>query len=370
MLKRTKRVSKARNWLYTINNPTDADKPDDWKCKFNVYQVEKGENGTEHFQGYIMFEQPVTIAGLKKLNMRAHWEMRKGTHAQALAYCTKLETRIDGPYYFGTAPKQGSRNDLLDLKLSLDKGDNIRIVAENHFSSFLKYSRGIQLYKNLITKPRSYKSEVTVFYGPTGVGKTKICNERFPDAYWIYPQQNGKWLDGYDSHEIVIIDEFYGWFPHNYMLRLLDRYPMKVETKGGYVEFIAKKIFITSNKEPFEWYPKMAESFPQLSRRIDNVLFKPSLDEDFIVISGKKLNEIFGEPDIVVVEQNSVIEDTESEIEIVTSDDEPLPKLTRTVSFCLPRPADIEDEGLLAGETLDDSDIEFLERKHNLVVKS
>lgn len=58
-----------------------------------------------------------------------------------------------------------------------------------------------------------------------------------------------------------MVDEFYGWFSWDFMLRLCDRYPLSVETKGGAVQFVAKKIIFTSNDHPRDWYKKMTERY-------------------------------------------------------------------------------------------------------------
>ena len=71
--------------------------------KYCVYQLEVGAEGTEHFQGYMelsgkhSFKKLHLIPGLE----RAHFETRRGTAAQAITYCTKLDTRVSGPYHVG-----------------------------------------------------------------------------------------------------------------------------------------------------------------------------------------------------------------------------------------------------------------------------
>lgn len=105
-------MSRSRNWLFTLNNPKDL-KPEvklGTGYNFLIYQLEKGENGTLHHQGYVNFKQPIALTGLKKLLKEAHWEARKGSHDQAKAYCSKDDTRIDGPWKFGIEPEQGKRS--------------------------------------------------------------------------------------------------------------------------------------------------------------------------------------------------------------------------------------------------------------------
>lgn len=84
-------------WCFTLNNPTDVQLPSTWPHVFLTWQVEKGEQGTIHLQGYVLFEKRVTLAWIKKeVNSQAHWEPRKGTHDEAVAYCNKKDTRQEG----------------------------------------------------------------------------------------------------------------------------------------------------------------------------------------------------------------------------------------------------------------------------------
>ncbi len=55
----------------------------------------------------------------------------------------------------------------------------------------------------------------------------------------------------------MVIDEFYSWIPLDVLLRLLDRYPLLVERKGGSVRMLATVFIFTSNVPPDEWYSNL-----------------------------------------------------------------------------------------------------------------
>lgn len=272
-------MSRSRTWVFTINNP-----PVDEICKawdgvaYCVWQKERGENGTPHLQGYVVFTNPRTLAGLKKVATTAHWEPRRGTHAQALAYSTKEDTRILGPWTIGVEPvdEPGKRTDLDALKEALDAGTSLEKIASEQFSTMAKYSRWAREYRLLTGKHiRSWLTYTTVYWGPPGTGKTRrVLAEAGPTAYWMKKPGQGQSLffDGYDGEEDVVIDEFYGWIPHDLLCRMCDRYPLKVDTKGGVVEFAPKRIWITSNKRPQDWYPKVG--LGAMERRLSGDLGK------------------------------------------------------------------------------------------------
>lgn len=259
-------MSRSRNYVFTVNYPEPGEEIgfDDKYMKFLVYQKEKGEQGNPHFQGYVVFKTSVTLATAKKrIHKKAHLEVRKGTHEQAKEYCIKGDTRLDGPWMYGVEPAQGKRNDLVAVKKCLDDGGKLSDVAEEHFGVFMRYHKGLSLYMSLKQKKRDFISYTKVFFGPPGSGKTRRavqeCIERGRSYYMLSPpnQSSGAvWWDGYAGQDAVIIDDFYGWITHQFMLRLCDRYPMQVQTKGGVANFLSKYIYITSNKFPSEWWPR------------------------------------------------------------------------------------------------------------------
>lgn len=112
---------------------------------------------------------------------------------------------------------------------------------------------------------------VTVFWGPTGTGKTRRAWELGGlDAYPKIP--NTKFWDGYQGQKVVIIDEFRGDVSMSNLLRWFDRYPVLVEIKGGSTILCAEVIYITSNLSPREWYRDLDEAtVDALLRRLDVV---------------------------------------------------------------------------------------------------
>lgn len=172
----------------------------------------------------------------------------------------------------GDPPVQGKRNDIEVAKEALNNGANMRDIIIN-----TKSNQVIQFAQKHLTyfeKKRQWKPEIKWFYGPTKCSKSHTAKiEAGKDAYWQV--KTIKWWDGYDAHENVVIDEFRGDFStFSDLLRLLDKYPYRIEVKGGYRQFLAKKIWITSNKHPIKLFRGMEdEAIDQLVRRIDVIKF-------------------------------------------------------------------------------------------------
>lgn len=82
--------SKSRYWVFTFNNPArpfthPPIDPSSWRTvpRYLVYQLEQGENGTPHFQGYVAFTNPIRGSTLSRsLGGQPHLEKRRGSHSQ------------------------------------------------------------------------------------------------------------------------------------------------------------------------------------------------------------------------------------------------------------------------------------------------
>lgn len=192
------------------------------------------------------------------LGGRAHIEKARGNDESNKAYCSKEEVYLE----VGTPSFQGKRNDISRAVSALESGATLSDVARASPEVFVRYGRGLRDYVNVrgLVKSRDFKTHVIVLVGEPGSGKSRFANEYEGSKYW---KPRGTWWDGYNGEDVVIFDDFYGWVPYDELLRVCDRYPLKVQVKGAFVEFVSKTIIITSNKRPEEWYDK--EKIPDQS---------------------------------------------------------------------------------------------------------
>jgi len=239
-------------------------------------QHERGANGTLHLQGYAQRANPTRFHAWKAfISERAHLEAAKGTPQQNRVYCTKDESRVPGSLIFehGTIPVQGKRRDLDDIAAAIVAGQSLEQLASVNPAAIIQYGKGLQALRTIVLQPRRWKTCVFWFYGPTGTGKTLKADQLCPNAYW--KMGGSKWWDGYDGHEDIIIDDFRkDLCTFHELLRLLDRYPHKVECKGGTIQFCPRRIFITTPQSPLAtWDGRTEEDIAQLTRRIEHVEF-------------------------------------------------------------------------------------------------
>lgn len=134
-----------------------------------------------------------------------------------------------------------------------------------------KYTKAINAARQALAKPRdkNIAPTIEIYWGESGTGKTRKALDDNPDAY-ILTKPNGNntvWWDNYTGQTCVIFDEFYGWVSYDFLLRVLDRYPLQVQVKGDFVQLTATKFVITSNKPWEEWYPNVQDK-SALKRRI------------------------------------------------------------------------------------------------------
>lgn len=116
------------------------------RLRYCVFQAENcATTGRLHAQGYFEIRQGnVTINMLREIMPGVHVEKAR-TRKQARDYAMKEDTRVEGPWEFGSFTEtQGKRS---DLKAAIDvlKADGMDALVDEHPDVFVKFNRGLQL---------------------------------------------------------------------------------------------------------------------------------------------------------------------------------------------------------------------------------
>lgn len=261
-----------RNWCFTINNATEEDITFDESCmRYLVFQIERGDQGTEHIQGYVEFSRKCRLRFAKQhIHNNAHLERRRGTREQARDYCKKEETRLRGPFEYGEWILDGQRTDLSQLLDGVREGKTDLALFEDQPEGFARHYRAIRNVRSLLLSQQAKMWRtvtVTIFYGHTGTGKTRsVFDEHGYDNVFVKDQSMGDWWDGYHGQDILLIDDFYGWIKYGTLLRILDGHPLHLNVKHSDSWALWTKVYITSNHHPSRWYQQGLS--PALIRRI------------------------------------------------------------------------------------------------------
>lgn len=281
-------MPRSRSYVFTLNNPTPEEMIDALPacCEYFCFQLEEGEQGTPHYQGVFQLKNAKSLNGVKgsiPQLIRSHLEVRRGSWQEAIDYCKKEEGRLDGPWEYGVAPKQGKRKDLDIVKEKLDADVPMKVIADEHFGTYIRYNKGFAAYKRLKMQGREAGDPMTVCLvtGAPGLGKTWYVNHVLQPAALrhglkgVYVKSDkDKWWPDYEGEEIIIINEINGsWFGWDQLLNLWDSEVggITVQNKGGHMPFNGKMWLLTSNVEPETWYnTKQAhvDNWAALERRI------------------------------------------------------------------------------------------------------
>lgn len=135
-------MSRFRNWLFTDFCENCCLDTKDEDIKYVVYQREVcPSTGKKHYQGYIEFKKAICLNSVKTLfKCKCHLERRKGTQKQAIDYCTKDETSVEGTRVeIGCHKDQGFRSDLDNIHESIINGYTPAKIILEHGGHAIKY---------------------------------------------------------------------------------------------------------------------------------------------------------------------------------------------------------------------------------------
>lgn len=235
--------ARVRNLCFTINNPTAEHRAriisyrENGTAVFVVYGNEVGDNGTPHLQGYIEFARQLRFSQARALLPGAHLEPRRGSQAQAIAYCKK-----DGDFVEDGVPRaQGARNDLREVKSIIQRnpGNWKPIVADEYFGQYVRYFQGFAaaakaLNQEEVTadfKLTDFDKEPLVFtpgqpfshvlHGPSGIGKTQFALAHFENPLFVSHMDDLLAFSS-DNDGIVFDDMSFSHLPRVAQIHLVD----------------------------------------------------------------------------------------------------------------------------------------------------
>lgn len=284
--------ARSRAWCFTINNygpnvPESLNNlQNNLQGSYLIYGYETAPTtGTPHLQGYIHLKNAKSFDRVRALLSGStgvvgiHIERAVADAVANITYCSKGGNFVE----LGERPQQGKRSDLDAVVRDINDGHSLATVAESHPVEFIKFHAGISKLIGLSQKNRDSNEQPIVvwLWGASGTGKTRFVNQ-WSDVYWKDPTT--KWWDGYENQSIVCLDDFRPHInlPFTYLLRLLDRYPLKLEVKGGYVNIQNPVIIITAPDPPDLMYADhhRDENLRQLERRIMFTIAMPSTEDE------------------------------------------------------------------------------------------
>nr|QKV51138.1 putative replication associated protein [Crucivirus sp.] len=281
----------CRGWIFTWWCDKNDEPPhfDPEVVRWACYQEETcPTSGRRHLQGTVWFAKKAT----KKTCLSRIGTKSGATRVEVCFdpsgsrdYCLSLGKYSEKP---GVIPDsqievgdfnnvgQGKRSDLTETAENIRDGMTLTDVAIKSPQMIVKYGRGLQHLRLLTAKQRDRNIPVIVhvLYGSAGKNKTRAAYDMSKDEKRLYSKPSGgTWWDGYDGGDEILIDEFdpEEW-KRSEFLKVTDRYPHMVQTKGGFVNLAATTIIITTNHHPRTWF--VAKGAPQdmaILRRIDHL---------------------------------------------------------------------------------------------------
>jgi hypothetical protein len=297
--------NKSSRWCFTYNNPPlDGDEfvsllEGKGDIKMAVFQKETGEEGTEHFQGYMETNKRMYTTGVH--SMLAPHKLAllhaKGTKIQNHKYCTKEETRTDGPYYVKSEAgdygrkngNQGKRTDLDEFAaLVIEEGGiTERVIAEqpghvmayskhaNNLIGYIAYNKAkaddMAFWKEQYRKHAAgeeslgqQQRKLILRFGPTAVGKTTEVKREVKGGLGkeVYEKMaTNKWWDNYKQEEHVLVDEFVGNQSIDEFKAMSNCGVVQMESKGTMGLFSATHIYYTTNRHPSQWWKRNNDEY-------------------------------------------------------------------------------------------------------------
>jgi len=219
-----------------------------------------------HHQGYVVFENPKSKKSVIKKFKPNYVEIADGSTSDNVKYTSK----DDKFHEYGIRPMdRGKKRSLGEMMREVSASGEEHVLAsadDQELSTWARNYRSIREYQNMRRPHRDFMTRLHIYWGDTLTGKTTAARDEgaipieFEGRFWNYNSESQILLDEMTPETVL---------DRRTMLRLIDRHPYTLNVKGGYVKFVAKDVYITTNFPPHELFPYWTD--PAFQRRIHEV---------------------------------------------------------------------------------------------------
>lgn len=228
--------------------------------RYSCFQIEKGGNcETTHIQGFITFKNPMTWSTFKNYFPCTHFNKCISTNTYCRQYCSKTETRVEGPFEDGEFAEERSRTDAKDFVKLVQLGASDDELLETYSSLYLREFNKLDKIRNksIFSKFKTFyrNVEVTYIYGPSRCGKSSYIAKRFGygNFYNVDSYKYGPY-DNYAGEDIIVFDEYNSQVDITLFNKLLDGHPVQLPCRFENKWACYSKVFIVSNLKIDEQY--------------------------------------------------------------------------------------------------------------------
>lgn len=231
---------------------------------YAIYQVERCPTTKRlHLQMFLQYKNQVRLSTLTDMFPGCHAELCRASEKDNERYCSKNESRIAGPWTYGTKTSQGKRTDWDHVKEMAAAGLKRRDILLEH-PKLAPCHKGIDVLIAAVKGPAPVTRDIQVWllHGETRVGKTHRACTKFPEAYRICGRYyEGKSFDGYDGQSELILDEWDSTeWPITLMNDILDKWRCELQCRYFNKTAYWTKVVICSNLDPETYYAGVGQT--------------------------------------------------------------------------------------------------------------
>lgn len=242
--------------------------------------------GTLHVHALLYFRKAQRHTGVKEILKCPTANCQPPIDETAAErYVSKEESRVEGPIKCGNwSETKGLRMAASDVvKLACLKSARELLAEEPDVAE--RRWRLVDLARKFAPPRMRDHVDVRIIWGATAVGKSHYVHSthKCGEVYSLPPTVDRQiWFDGYDGELVMLMDEFDpDMWSLPFLNQVLDKWPVRLRTKGGFTSARWEAVFIIANSDPTSWFLGCPSGILHaFRRRVSHVWHKQALGEE------------------------------------------------------------------------------------------